>query len=124
MCINYNLRSFCSLISLTKKLIDSNPKCRLFLKIDLKRDMAAGVYLSEAPSPPRFWFGVVKQFCRFRILSNTQCLSPAYALHTTRSPSPNTYCTYSHKEGGEGGGEPVRRLEGCYSQEGRKYQHD
>ncbi len=26
-----------------------NPKCRLFLKIDLKRDLAAGVYLSEAP---------------------------------------------------------------------------
>jgi hypothetical protein len=26
-----------------------NPKCRLFLKIDLLRDLAAGVYLSEAP---------------------------------------------------------------------------
>ncbi len=28
-------------------------------KIDLKRDFAAGAYLSEAPSPPRFVFGVV-----------------------------------------------------------------
>ncbi len=34
----------------------ANPKCRLFLKIDL----AACVYLSEAPSPPRFLLGVVK----------------------------------------------------------------
>ncbi len=56
--------------------------------------------------------GVVKQFCRFGILSNTQCIcwdAPVYALHTTRSPAPpppvthciNTYpCTYSHREGG------------------------
>jgi hypothetical protein len=26
-----------------------NPKCRLFLKIDLERELAAGVYVSEAP---------------------------------------------------------------------------
>jgi hypothetical protein len=25
-------------------------------------DLAAGVYLSEAPSPPKFLFGMVKQF--------------------------------------------------------------
>ncbi len=50
----------------TKELIDPNPKCRLFWKIDL----AAGVYLSEALSPPRFLFRVVKQFCRFGISSN------------------------------------------------------
>jgi hypothetical protein len=36
-----------------------NPKCRLFLKIYQSRYLAAGVYLSEAPSPPRFLFGVV-----------------------------------------------------------------
>ncbi len=42
---------------------DTNPKCRLFLKIDL----AACVYLSEAPSPPRFLIGVVKLFCRIWI---------------------------------------------------------
>ncbi len=34
-------------------------------KIDSQRADAAGVYLSEAPTPPRFLFGVVKQFCRF-----------------------------------------------------------
>ena len=28
-------------------------------KIDLERDFAAGVYLSEAPSPPRLLFEVV-----------------------------------------------------------------
>ena len=28
-----------------------NPKCRLFLKIDQKRYLAAGGYLSEAPDP-------------------------------------------------------------------------
>jgi hypothetical protein len=30
---------------------DTKPKCRLFLKIDQLRYLAAGVYLSEAPSP-------------------------------------------------------------------------
>ena len=44
-------------------VIGSYPKCRLLLKIDLQRALAAGVYLSEeAPSPPMFLFGVVKQF--------------------------------------------------------------
>jgi hypothetical protein len=32
-----------------------NPKGRLFIKIGLQRDLAEGVYLSEAPSPPRFF---------------------------------------------------------------------
>jgi hypothetical protein len=35
-----------------------NPKYRLFLKIYQHRYFAAGVYLSEASSPPRFLFGV------------------------------------------------------------------
>jgi hypothetical protein len=43
----------------------------LFLKIDVSRDLAAGVYLSEAPSPLRFLFEAVKQFGRFGIWSNT-----------------------------------------------------
>jgi hypothetical protein len=49
-------KSFTPRYPWTKKLIDSNPKRRLFLKIDLQRDLAAGVYLSEEPSPPRFLF--------------------------------------------------------------------
>jgi hypothetical protein len=74
-----------------------------FLKIDQLRDVAAGNYLSAAPSPPRFLFGVEKQFCKFGIWSNTQCLTPVYALQlsTQLDPLPpvthciNTYhCTY------------------------------
>ncbi len=34
-----------------------NPKCRLFLKFYQLRYLAAGVNLSEAPSPPRFCLG-------------------------------------------------------------------
>jgi hypothetical protein len=87
----------------------SNPKCRLFL-LDLLRDLEAGVYLSEAPSPPRFLFGVVKQFCRFGI-------SP---------PPPPCYTLYKYKciplyfftQGRGGGSQPVRRLEGASSQLG------
>ncbi len=34
-----------------------NPKGSLFLKIDLKRDLAAGIYLSEAPPLLGFCLG-------------------------------------------------------------------
>jgi hypothetical protein len=37
--------------------MDSNPKCRLFLKIGLERDLAAGVYLYEAPPLLGFCLG-------------------------------------------------------------------
>jgi hypothetical protein len=47
------------------RLIESNAKCRYLKKLTCKRTFAAGVYLSEAPSPPRFLFGMVKIFCRF-----------------------------------------------------------
>jgi hypothetical protein len=97
-----------------------NPKCRLFLKIDLYRDLAACVYLSEAPSPLRFLFGVVKQFFRFGIWSNTQCITPLDALHTNRSTPPPptvTHCIdcidcidlYLFTQGRVGGGKLERR---------------
>jgi hypothetical protein len=41
------------------KYLDFEAKCRHLKKLTMKRDFAAGVYLSEAPSPPRFLFGVV-----------------------------------------------------------------
>ncbi len=68
-------------------------------KIDLKRDFAAGVYLSEAQNPP-----------------------PPYTLYTW------IQYTYSHREGG-GGVEPMRRGEGQQGRVqikelGWKYQHD
>ena len=60
----------------------TNSEGRIFLNIDLERDLAAGVYLSEAPFPTRFVLGVVQQFCGFGIWSNTQCITPVDALHT------------------------------------------
>ncbi len=59
----------------------------------------AGVYLSEAPSPPKFLGGVVKQFCRIWIWSHTECKSPAvYGLQHT-PPPPSTHLQ-SHGGGG------------------------
>jgi hypothetical protein len=58
-------------------------------------DLAAGVYLSEAPSPPNFLLGVVKQFYRFAIWSNTPGIIPIYALHTT-DPPPTWYTHYKY----------------------------
>ncbi len=58
------------------------------------------------PSPPRFLLGgkVI-----FRIWSNTQCITPVYALHTTQSPPPPpvTHCIdctnpYLFTQGGGG----------------------
>ncbi len=81
-------------------------------KNDLKRVMAAGVYLSEAPSPPRFLFRVVYQFCRLWILSGTECKTPAeYGLQQNSIPPPPfTQYTYSHREGG--GGRELNKREG------------
>ncbi len=61
-------------------------------KIDLYRDFAAGVYLSEAPSPPKFLFGVVKHYyyylkCLFRnfygILQFTLFFMDRYCVRIT-----------------------------------------
>ncbi len=57
-------------------------KCRLFLKIDFIKGPDARCLLFICPP------GVVMQFCRFGIWSNTQCITPVDALHTTQSPSP------------------------------------
>jgi hypothetical protein len=56
-------------------------------------DLVEGVYLSEAPSPPRFLFGVVKQFCRFGIWSNIQCKTPVYCMLSIQ-PDPPLYTLY------------------------------
>jgi hypothetical protein len=42
------------------RLTESNAKCRVCRSLKNLRDFAAGVYLSEAPPPPRFLFGVVR----------------------------------------------------------------
>ncbi len=78
-------------------------------KIDLYRDFAVGVYLSEAPSRPRFLFGVVKHFVgfesgqiqSFKLLQNMASNSTPYPL------PPYTLYTHVHSilihtmEGGE-----------------------
>jgi hypothetical protein len=64
-------------------------------------DLAASVYLSEAPSPPRFLFGVQKQFCRFRIGSNTQCVTLVDALHTIWSPPRYSLYKYIDVQGAD-----------------------
>ncbi len=73
-----------------------NPKCRHFL-----RYLVAGFfYLSEAS---HLLFGVVilvKQFYRFGIWSNTQCITPVYTLRFTQSP-PHPFYLFS--QGGGGG---------------------
>jgi hypothetical protein len=48
---------------------------------DKYKYLAAGVYLSEDPSPTWFLFGVVKQFCRYGM---------------------EYPCTHSHRKGGGG----------------------
>ncbi len=71
---------------ISAKSKDTKSLMSAFLKSDQLRYLVAGVYLSEAPrSPP-----------------------PSPVTHCM-----NTYpCTYSHREGGGGLGEPVKRLEG------------
>jgi hypothetical protein len=56
---------------MTKKT--PNPKCRLFLKIDLGRGLAAGVYLSEAPWGGKAicWFGIWSS--RYTVYSSCTC---------------------------------------------------
>ena len=66
-------------------------------KIDVLRDFAAGVYLSEAQNPKP---------------------TPLHTVYTC------IQYTYSHREGGEKL-EPERSLEGQqFTKLGRKYQHD
>ncbi len=84
-------------------------------KIDLYKDFyAAGVYLSEAPSLPRFLFGVVKQFCRFWIWSENRVLNSCRiwfgiqhsATPPTPSPPSHTLCVryLLYFDSGKGGG--------------------
>ncbi len=86
-----------------------NPKFRLFLRLTSKGILGDRCLSVWGPLPPRILFWVVKQFCRFRIWSNTHCIPLVYAFHTTRSPPPcytlNEYIPlYLFTQGrGEGG---------------------
>ncbi len=63
-----------------------------------------------------FMFGVVKQFCRFWIWSETECKTPAeYGLqHNSTHPPPhsNTLSVYTVHLVWEGGGEVREKVEG------------
>ncbi len=84
------------------------------------------------PSPPRFMFGMLKQFCKFGIWSNPQCLNPVDALHTTWSnPPPPCYTLYKYIPlyfftQGRGGGQPVTEKvrRALVYKRGRKYKYD
>ncbi len=70
----------------------------LSIKIDLQRDFPTGVYLSEAPSPPRFLFGsgkvilLVLNLVRNRVLNSWRIWSPAQL--NTPYPLPTTHCLH------------------------------
>ncbi len=78
-------------------------------KIDLLRDFAAGVYLSEAPSPSRFVWGG-KAILQVLYLVRHRGLNPAeYGLQHNSTPppsQPHTVCTvrclWEGVEGGRG----------------------
>ncbi len=67
---------------------DTKPKMSAFLKNLLVKVLGGRCLSMWGPLPPRFLFGVVKQFCRFGIWSNTQCNTPEYAFHISQSPPP------------------------------------
>jgi hypothetical protein len=72
--------------------------------------MAAGVYLTEAPSPPMCLFGEVKQFFVGSESGQIYSVKLLHMLSTQHDPPHVTYrintypCTYSHREGREGRG--------------------
>ncbi len=89
-----------SLFSTTSPLSDgAMPECRLFKKFACKGTWRQVFICLWALSPHRFLFGVVKQFFRFWVWSNT-CINPVYAVHTTRSLSPSLWM---HTKWGRGG---------------------
>ncbi len=66
-------------------------------------------------------FGVVKQFCSFGIWSNTQCITPVDALHTTWSPPLHTvYIPLYLFTEGRGEVNQWKGSRGTSSQEGSK----
>ncbi len=79
----------------------------------------AGVYLSEAPFPPKFLFAVVNVGFESCQIQNVKLLQNMVSNRTQHPPPPasHTLSVYTvqgtgHREGEGGGGEPERRLEG------------
>ncbi len=75
-----------------------NPKCRLFLKIDLVSDLAAGVYLSEAPLILGFCLGWYINFVDSgsgKILYN-YCMLSIQPDPSPPPPPPTCYTLYKY----------------------------
>jgi hypothetical protein len=82
--------------------IESNSKCR-HQKSDLEGDFAAGIYLSEAPSPPRFLTSG-SEFGQIPSVKLPQNMVSNTIQHTpTPSSSHNVciYCILTTEKGGE-----------------------
>jgi hypothetical protein len=98
-------------------------------------DVSAGVYLFEVPSPPKFLFGVIKQFRRLGIWSNTLCITPKHRCspHNLIPSPPVTHCIntvhtpvliLTGNGGGEGRSTSEKVRGALVHKKGRKYQHD
>ncbi len=95
------------------RLIEGNAKCRYLKFFTCTGTLWQVFYLSV--SAPLLGFGVEKQFCRFGIWSNIQCITPVEALQPARSPPPSCYTLYKYStwtpvliHTGKGGGELTR----------------
>jgi hypothetical protein len=73
------------------RLIEGNAKSFRFTSSNLEKDFAAALYLAGTPPLLEFCLGVVKQLCRCRIWSHTECKSTA-----------SMYCIHGHLRGGGG----------------------
>ncbi len=100
---------------------ESHSRCSYLKKLTCKRTLRQEFICPRPPYPPRFLLGVVKQFCRFWIWSETERLTLAeYGLQHKLSTSPpplpshtlSVYTVLWLWFGRGGGGEPERRLEG------------
>jgi hypothetical protein len=86
-------------------------------KFELYRDFAAGVYLSEAPSPPRLWLGCSRNFLgsvspQIQSVKLLQNMVSNATQHRPTLSQLHTVCISCTLIQGGGGIEPERMLEG------------
>jgi hypothetical protein len=74
-------------------------------------DLAAGVYLSEAPTPPRSSNFVGSESCQIQSVKHPQNMVSNRTQHPTPPPSHTIYTVLCHREGKRGGGEVLNQRE-------------
>ncbi len=68
---------------------EGNARCRNLTKLICKGTLWHVFIGLRAPSPPRFMFGAVLQFCRFWMWSDTECTIPVeYGIQQNPIPPP------------------------------------